>query len=83
MGFFVLQVCGHIKHVVVLVALHSCHRKIREMKKKEMKGMEKWKRSLIVRMKHEDDYGVNEDSNLNLEPQCAGDPAPQRKCEWL
>ena len=20
-----LQVCGHIKHVVVLVALHSCH----------------------------------------------------------
>ena len=27
--------------------------------------MEKSKRSLIVRMKHEDDYGVNEDSNLS------------------
>ena len=24
--FYMLQVCGHIKHVVVLVALHSCHR---------------------------------------------------------
>ena len=24
-GFYMLQVCGHIKHVVVLVALHSCH----------------------------------------------------------
>ena len=23
--FYMLQVCGHIKHVVVLVALHSCH----------------------------------------------------------
>ena len=31
--------------------------------------MEKSKRSLTVRMKHEDDYGVNEDSNLSrLEP---------------
>ena len=28
--------------------------------------MEKSKRSLTVRMKHEDDYGMNEDSNLNL-----------------
>ena len=27
--------------------------------------MEKSKRSLTVRMKHEDDYGVNEDSNLS------------------
>ena len=27
--------------------------------------MEKLKRSLTVRMKHEDDYGVNEDSNLS------------------
>ena len=34
--------------------------------------MEKSKRSLTVRTKHEDDYGVNEDSNLSgLEPQCA------------
>ena len=31
--------------------------------------MEKSKRSLTVRMKHEDDYGMNEDSNLSrLEP---------------
>ena len=31
--------------------------------------MERSKRSLTVRMKHEDDYGVNEDSNLSrLEP---------------
>ena len=30
-----------------------------------MKWMEKSKRSLTVRMKHEDDYGVNEDSNLS------------------
>ena len=27
--------------------------------------MEKSKRSLTMRMKHEDDYGVNEDSNLS------------------
>ena len=27
--------------------------------------MEKSKRSLTVRMKHEDDFGVNEDSNLS------------------
>ena len=27
--------------------------------------MERLKRSLTVRMKHEDDYGVNEDSNLS------------------
>ena len=27
--------------------------------------MEKSKRSLTVRMKHEDDYGMNEDSNLS------------------
>ena len=27
--------------------------------------MERAKRSLTVRMKHEDDYGVNEDSNLS------------------
>ena len=27
--------------------------------------MEKSKRSLAVHMKHEDDYGVNEDSNLS------------------
>ena len=31
--------------------------------------MERSKRSLNVRMKHEDDHGVNEDSNLSgLEP---------------
>ena len=24
-GFHILQVCGYIKHVVELVALHSCH----------------------------------------------------------
>ena len=30
--------------------------------------MEKSKRSLNVRMKHEYDDGVNEDSNLRLEP---------------
>ena len=31
--------------------------------------MERWKRSLNVRMKHDDDDGVNEDSNLKrLEP---------------
>ena len=31
--------------------------------------MEQSKRSLTVRMKHEDDYGMNEDSNLSrLEP---------------
>ena len=23
--FYMLQVCDHIEHVVVLVALHSCH----------------------------------------------------------
>ena len=34
--------------------------------------MERSKRSLTVRMKREDDYGVDEDSNLSrLEPQCA------------
>ena len=31
-----------------------------------MKRMERSKRSLTVRMKHEDDYGMNEDSNLSL-----------------
>ena len=31
--------------------------------------MERWKRSLIVRMKHHDDDGMNEDSNLSrLQP---------------
>ena len=34
-------------------------RKIREMKRWEMKSMERSKRSLTVRMKHEDDFGVN------------------------
>ena len=27
-GFYMLQVCGHIKHVVVFVALHSCQHTI-------------------------------------------------------
>ena len=36
-----------------------------EEKRKEMKLMEKSKRSLTVRMKHEVDNGVNEDSNLS------------------
>ena len=41
---------------------------IRQMMRKEMKWMEKSKRSevtLFAHMKHEDDYGMNEDSNLS------------------
>ena len=41
---------------------------IKEMLRKEMKRMEKSKRSeatLTVRMKHEDDYEMNGDSNLS------------------
>ena len=50
----------------------SKSRKIREMKRKEMKWMGTSKRSLNMRMKHDDDHGVNKDSNLSrLEPQCA------------
>ena len=43
-------------------------RVIREMMRKEMKRMEKSKRSdatLTAHMKHQDDYGMNGDSNLS------------------
>ena len=40
--------------------------------------MEKSKRSLTVRMKHEDDYGVNEDSNLSQSVRASNKEDSQR-----
>ena len=40
--------------------------------------MEKSKRSLTVRMKHEDDYGVNEDSNLSHSVRASNKEDSQR-----
>ena len=40
--------------------------------------MEKSKRSLTVRMKHENDYGVNEDSNLSHSVRASNKEDSQR-----
>ena len=51
------------------------------MMRKEMKWMEKSKRSeatLTVRMKHEDDYGMNEDSNLSHSVRASNKEDSQR-----
>ena len=40
--------------------------------------MEKSKRSLTVRMNHEDDYGVNEDSNLSHSVRASNKEDSQR-----
>ena len=40
--------------------------------------MEQSKRSLTVRMKHEDDYGVNEDSNLSHSVRASNKEDSQR-----
>ena len=40
--------------------------------------MEKSERSLTVRMKHEDDYGVNEDSNLSHSVRASNKEDSQR-----
>ena len=40
--------------------------------------MEKSKRSLTVRMKHEDDYGVNEESNLSHSVRASNKENSQR-----
>ena len=40
--------------------------------------MEKSKRSLTVRMKHEDDYGMNEDSNLSHSVRASNKKDSQR-----
>ena len=43
-----------------------------------MKWMEKSKRSQTVRMKHEDDYGMNEDSNLSQSVRASNKEDSQR-----
>ena len=52
--------------------------KIREMKKYEMQWMERSERSLTVRMKHEDVFGMNEDSNLSQSARASVQEDSQR-----